>query len=103
MKTYSESRGRQPFDWNAFLENPPAEDSDEHGAACGLSWEWVTCACGNLCDKIPRDISGAPLDAELKSLGVEFHENIRSGYWNGAKDCLYLIEKRSAGLIKYSS
>lgn len=39
------------------------------------SMDWVTCACGNLCDAIPRDYSignGQPQDSELSHLGGAF-------------------------------
>jgi len=38
---------------------------------------WVTCACGTLCEALPRDLgSGTPKDAELENLGLLFAEII---------------------------
>ena len=99
MKTYAETQGKKKFDWNAFLENPPERRSLRHRRATDLSGQWVTCACGNQCDIIPRSASGTPFDNELESLGFSFHALIDDGQWDLAKNTLNLIEKRSSELI----
>ena len=99
MKTYSETQGKKFFDWNQFLENPPLFSSEKHLDACDLSCEWVTCACGNLCDIIPRNRIGAPKDYHLEKLGMMFHQFIDDGEWQKAKETLAKIEKRSEELI----
>jgi len=99
MKTYSETKGKEPFDWNAFLENPPRRRSLRHRMAMDLSGQWVTCACGNLCDIIPRTPFGIPLDYHLEHLGIMFYSDIKDALWERAKNTLNLIEKRSSELI----
>jgi hypothetical protein len=99
MKTYAETQGQEIFDWNQFLENPPESQSLHHRRATDLSGQWVTCACGNLCDIIPRGALGIPFDKDLETLGIRFHALIDDGQWNWAKNTLYFIEKRSAEII----
>ena len=100
MKTYAETQGENFFDWNAFLENPPKYGSNEHHDACDLAIDWVTCACGNLCDIIPRSPSGCPKDYRLQMFGGMFYREIKDGQWQQAKSTLLTIEKRSAELIE---
>jgi len=100
MKTYSELKGNKAFDWNAFLENPPEKGSAEQWEASNLSGEWVTCACGNQCDIIPRSPLGCPEDYLLEKLGCIFYEDINAGEWQNAKNTLYLIERRSQEIIE---
>lgn len=98
MKTYSESKGEEPFNWNEFLnkENITEEEWDN---AESLADSWVTCACGNQCDVIPRDYFGEPKDWELFKLGNNFAKAIESKNINSAKEILKDIEERSAYLI----
>lgn len=100
MKTYSETQGKTFFDWNAFLKNPPEKGSEEHYNAEVKSEDWVTCACGNLCDIIPRSHTGCPIDNQLEILGGNFYIDITLGDWQKAKEMLVKIENRSAELIK---
>jgi hypothetical protein len=99
MKTYAETWEKKTFDWNAFLENPPEWGSEEHLDACDLAEAWVTCACGNLCDIIPRSPLGCPLDDKLESLGIDFNNSIQDAEYDVAKETLAKIEKRSEELI----
>jgi len=97
MKTYAESRGEKPFDWNKALENPSDYPS---GYLSELSGSWVTCACGNQCDVILRsEEEGCPEDPILCKLGVDFNNCIDSRFWNSAKQVLAQIEERSAFII----
>lgn len=111
MKTYAEQQNEKPFDWNAFL-NKEDYTREELQEASFLSSQWVTCACGNQCHIIPRDIKGEPEDEILLWAGIEFHdeiENMRSyrdvkhKFYVGkerAKKLLIEIEQRSDVLIK---
>ena len=99
MKTYAELRGEKAFDWNKFLENPPEYGSTKHKFACDLSECWVTCACGNLCDIIPRSPLGCPIDEKLEMFGGIFNMDIIAGEWQDAKETIYLIEIRSDEII----
>ena len=99
MNTYSEKKGKTAFDWNEFLDNPPEYLSTEHENASNLAGDWVTCACGNLCNIIPRMDGGRPYDRELESLGKSFFSEINAADFINAKNTLYLIEKRSQQII----
>lgn len=85
--------------------------------------DWITCACGNLCDAIPRyDLNsssylvphykGEPKDHDLKSLGCQFAEawcnfeedenrspsdNLK--YAENMREILANIEKRSGEIL----
>ena len=104
MKTYAEANQEEPFDWNKFLKNAirrKNEMSDkEHGVIRDKSASWVTCACGNQCDILERDMKGSPFDPELRELGQEFHDFIMEMEWREAKKVLKLIETRSYELIQ---
>jgi len=100
MKTYSETWGKKPFDWNKFLQNPPEKGSEEHKLAIYLAGNWVTCAFGVQCSLIPRNPEGMPYDNISKMLGEKFNLKIRGCFWPEAKDVLGKIEKRSAEIIK---
>lgn len=101
MKTYAESQGYAPFDWNKALDR-------EH--ISGEQWiememkaeQWVTCACGNQCDAIPRHEFGEPLDAALSTLGGSdaFLRAIYDRDANQAKVWLSLIEFRAAQILQ---
>jgi hypothetical protein len=100
MKKYTETQGQESFDWNKFLENPPEKGSEEHLDACDLAEAWVTCACGNLCDIIPRSpLGGCPLDDKLEFLGIGFNNSIQDAEYDDAKEILAKIEKRSEEII----
>jgi hypothetical protein len=82
MKTYSENQNKKPFDWNEALNRgcesmTLAEALDMRQ----LSKSWVTCACGNQCDVIPRDRLGAPEDEYLLELGWDFAEHVKCMYY----------------------
>ena len=67
----------------------------------GKSSEWVTCACGQLCDRLPKYESGAPKDIELWGLGLDFNYYIRDKCYPSAKQTLTKIEKRTIELLNY--
>jgi len=113
-KTYAESQGKKPFDWNAFLDKK-TYTIDELSNAAELASNWVTCACGNQCYIIPRgedDWDGGPVDGKLNALGVDFMHNIEvladkfdrdidiESARKKAKSTLAKIEKRSSYLIQ---
>jgi hypothetical protein len=99
MKNYAETKGKEAFDWNKFLENPPEKGSPEHLDACDLAEAWVTCACGNLCDIIPRSPLGCPIDEKLEMFGGIFNMDIIAGEWQEAKKTIHWIERRSDEII----
>lgn len=99
MKTFAETRGKSPFNWYEFLNQTTITD-EEWEDAHKLSKSWVTCACGNLCDAIPRDVAGCPKDSDLFSLGCEFNDAIYVRDKDLALHRLDQIEKRSAEILK---
>jgi hypothetical protein len=98
IKTYAESKRRPIFDWNEFL-NKEEMANDEWAHAEDLSSSWVTCACGNMCDVIPREKGGRPLDINLDVYGMNFSDAIENKDKEEAKRILVLIELRSQYLI----
>lgn len=103
MKTYAESKKRPPFDWNRFLKNAIRRKTDlpdeVFHEVCTLSADWVTCACGNQCEVIPRNSIGCPLDPILAELGSDFADYISDSLWQDAKRCLKQIENRTVKLL----
>lgn len=73
--TYAEQQGEMPFDWNEFLNRKVISDA-EWEKADKLAVDWVTCACGNLCEVIPRLANGMPDDDELAWSGARFSDAI---------------------------
>lgn len=62
------------FDWLLFLNKPVEEVKQkdvEH--AHRLSGDWPTCACGQLCQLLPRGQGNEPEDDVLYELGIQFN------------------------------
>lgn len=101
-KTYAEVSGAQPFDWRKALI-----DADDNGLT-KRQWEdlsewsagWPTCACGNQCAILERDMNGQPLDMELRNSGLNFYAAIEEGNYKDALLILDRIEARAAVLVK---
>lgn len=115
MKTYSETKNKKPIHWNLILQPNRKRKLTRKQLLImeKKSAGWITCACGNQCDIIPRSsFGGRPFDEPLYRLGVRFHSLIAEMHYNfgddeavevyrvGAVDTLKKIEKRSALLIK---
>lgn len=99
-ETYAQQHGKQPFDWNAALSDPPDEyDWTKLDHLYNLAADWVTCACGNQCAVLPRDWNGCPRDLMLAHLGDEFMHCISDRDWPQARTTLARIEARSAELL----
>lgn len=103
-KTYAETQGKAPFDWNRALDSAIAEEPDHitWRQLCHRAQDWVTCAVGNQCAIIPRCKSwrGQPYDDRLSNLGLRFFDAVEDRGWRSAKILLDNIEQRSAYLIK---
>ena len=67
------------YDWPQIIRDLQADAYTEAGKRDVLkaAHEWVTCACGNLCEEIPRDLCGAPKDTYLTNTEVNFATAIR--------------------------
>ena len=98
MKTYVEAQGHTAFDWNAFLNRDDITEQEWRDAQV-RSMSWVTCACGNLCDAIPRFPSGIPEDPRLSELGSKFAGVVAMRDVAGCKYTLEQIEIRSGQLL----
>lgn len=110
MKTYSETEQAGTFDWFEFLTKDTFTPNEIEEAA-SKAGSWVTCACGNQCDVIPRNRWGEPCDFDLKILGSDFAKALDNMNlnWFGhfffetnrlwAITLLVAIEHRSAELI----
>lgn len=115
IKTYAESEGEKPFDWNKFL-NKKKYKENELKNAFDLSINWVTYTCGNQYSIIPHNKYKKPKDIKLKELGEDFACNIGSMLCSSspyyfdeddielhrkkAKKTLAKIEKRSVCLLE---
>jgi len=112
MKTYAEQEGKKKFNWFRFL-NRKRYTKKELEKASFDAGSWITCACGNLCDVLPRDMWGEPEDKKLAYLGAKFAEKVENfnnayannldsfEYWREQSlNTLNKIEKRSTILIK---
>ena len=100
MISYAEDNGRKVTDWNHVLDNWKTYSIDERWNFGTLSKSWVTCACGNQCDAIPRYETGMPKDKQLYDLGLVFTAEIMFGATTKAKATLEQIEARSIELLK---
>jgi hypothetical protein len=104
MKTYNEEFNNETFDWNGAIESALKNDIELDGTAHDKlvlkAESWVTCACGNQCAIIPRELDGTPYDDTLRRLGIDFMYLITAGHWNSAKLKLEQIEFRSAEIIR---
>jgi len=97
-QNYSQARGKEPIDWYNELTQPSISQHRWRKLK-PLAREWVTCACGNLCDVIPRDHSGMPIDLTLAKLGTQFNANIIRENKEMALETLDQIEIRSQEII----
>ncbi len=92
---------RRPFNWLAFLGRTNISD-DEWEQASSLACSWTTCACGHLCDAIPRSKAGGnrPVDGTLSFLGQQFYDAMKMRNVKYGKQLLGLIEIRAAQVLK---
>jgi hypothetical protein len=109
-RTYAEATGHAPFDWAEFL-NRESETitEDEWIHAQRRAQSWPTCACGNLCDAIPRWMGsedelggshGEPKDRNLSNLGYGFFSAVFDHDIPSACSIFAQIEARSTEILK---
>lgn len=105
MQTYMQSVKGKSFNWYKVLKI--AKGLKKTGLdilmlpyLTNKSSSWVTCACGNMCDIIPRNNIGCPFDKELTQLGGKFHGEVSDRDYTEALNTLDQIEERSEVLIK---
>lgn len=130
MNTFAELAGQPPINWWHVIEqledgtiDPQGDEMQDYVEASG---SWVTCAVGNQCAIIPRNlrecsdpsddndqpcVTDSPIDQTLFDLGMGFHEAVIDvsenpsprGPWPQLQymsDMLELIEERSTILIE---
>ena len=88
------------WDWYAFLDASEEIKKNHIGEAGYLAGVWTTCACGQVCNVLPKDHLSAPLDIDAHQLGVIFYNCIEINNWDKAKKTLDKIEKRTIFLLK---
>jgi|SRR5690606_7368950 len=66
------TKKKTKINWWEVIELSPEEFLEKDNIYIDAANNWVTCACGNLCDVIPRLDDGEPIDDELSDLGVTF-------------------------------
>jgi len=98
LPTFTEVKGGESFDWNAFLTAPTRTAADWRKAS-RLAENWVTCACGNQCSALPRRATNEPEDYKLKHYGTEFTDAILAREVEVARFYLDAIETRSSELL----
>ena len=88
------------FNWFTELDKAiNTEPTDEKWKYLSdMAGSWVTCACGQLCKKLPRR-KGAPEDLDLYLNGSTFSKAILGRHWKYAKIVLERIEKRTIELL----
>lgn len=121
MITYVSANQETTIDWTEVMNrlNKGELTYANIGYYANKSASWVTCACGNLCDSISREITGEPVDIVLFQSGIDFcdawidikehyqYRKSHSGYFNACKSRLITIlnriEQRSIELLKEMS
>lgn len=93
------------FNWyteldKAILNEPNEAEWDDLN---DMSGDWVTCACGQLCNSLPRAKGGRPEDSELCELGINFAKSVHKKDWKLAYKDLDRIEARTAFLLAENS
>ena len=88
------------WDWYAFLDASNVIKEEFKREAFSLSSDWITCACGQVCDVLPKGLYSSPLDEEASGLGMDFCDLICDEDWENAKTTLDKIEKRTIFLLK---
>jgi hypothetical protein len=109
--SYADRNAAPVINWTEELEDPPVRDGQRYNALRAAAFSWVTCACGQQDERIPRietpdeesDFAlpmGAPKDKVLRELGNFFYDAVRDSHWSEAKRLLAQIETRTETLIK---
>lgn len=60
---------------------------------------WPTCACGQLCDALPRGQMGEPRDSKLRYWGAQFADQVDQKKWCLALATFQKIEARTTELL----
>lgn len=74
-------------------------DEEFHSILSELAGDWPTCACGQLCRKLPRTPGGRPVDFILGNLGIDFSKAVDCKEWETAEGLFERIEDRTNILL----
>ena len=66
------------WDWYAFLDASESIKQEYEEDANELAGSWTTCACGQVCNVLPRDEYRRPKDYKLAHLGRDFYKEIET-------------------------
>ena len=107
MKTYAQSVGKEPFDWENFL-NSENISKEQWDYAKQISQSWKTCPCGNMSVLIKRESANAalrpsrPMDEILYILGnsEHFHSAIENENQDDALDYFKMMKIREKQLLR---
>lgn len=90
------------FDWlNVLTKLSEGQriTRDRYLQLCNMAGSWPTCACGQLCDALPRGEMGYPIDAKLRYWGSQFADHVDQKKWCLALATFQKIEARTTELL----
>lgn len=92
---------KTPWNWLTFLNRAVKKEPSQRQSerAMNRASGWPTCACGQLCKKLPRSETGLPTDELLRDYGTSFTMHIGRQNWQAALDEFKEIEARTAELL----
>ena len=93
------TKKKTEINWYEVIKLSPEEFLEKDNIYIDAADNWITCACGNLCDVIPRLDNGEPIDDELADLGVTF-SNLISEVADIAYDISIIEEDHDAIYLK---
>jgi len=99
---YSKGNPNAIKDWAKALNLP--YDKATEGEVAKLkeaAIDWSICACGNLCDLIPRGIIGEPIDNILYLLGAKFCSSVRGMHNTVEQDEAYYEYHRTRAIERH--
>ena len=88
------------WDWYAFLDASEEIKEEFSEDAIVFAKSWITCACGQICNVLPKTVFGSPSDRRARYLGLDFNSQIQDENWDEAKETLDEIEARTIFLLK---
>lgn len=94
---------KRPFNWlttlNRLVKNPKISEK-RLSRLRNRAARWPTCACGQLCKKLPRNAIGSPVDFSTKDMGINFFFFVNDRQWPKALSTFHAIERRTAELLR---
>jgi hypothetical protein len=92
---------KQKWDWFKVLRRAieHAPDTELQGRMKDKASDWPTCACGQLCKRLPRHANKEPKDSALGYLGMDFFGAVCRGYYHEAMSLMKSIEARTTKLL----